>query len=162
MALKKRGFNVDRILNQQREERLRIQAEAVRERESQAKAGRSGDVDDLSEESDGTAADTTTTLANTSASSQSSSLTKKKGLMEKFRRLSIGSEKSNNNVDRMPSMPGGFSGFNKSPSKIGNALSGFGGFGGAGLGASGITAGGGQATQTTKRVSFFLDPGWLS
>jgi hypothetical protein len=33
MALKKRGFNVDRILNQQREERLRLQAEAVRDRE---------------------------------------------------------------------------------------------------------------------------------
>lgn len=33
MALKKRGFNVDRMLNQQREERLRLQAEAVRDRE---------------------------------------------------------------------------------------------------------------------------------
>ncbi|OCF40369.1 hypothetical protein I317_05804 [Kwoniella heveanensis CBS 569] len=36
MALKKRGFNVDRILNQQREERLRIQAEQKREKEKAA------------------------------------------------------------------------------------------------------------------------------
>jgi hypothetical protein len=36
MALKKRGFNVDRILNQQREEKLRVQAEAVRDREKAA------------------------------------------------------------------------------------------------------------------------------
>jgi hypothetical protein len=36
MALKKRGFNVERILNQQREEKLRVQAEAVRDREKQA------------------------------------------------------------------------------------------------------------------------------
>jgi hypothetical protein len=31
VALKKRGFNVDRLLNQQREQRLRSQAEATRE-----------------------------------------------------------------------------------------------------------------------------------
>lgn len=33
-SLKKRGFNVDRILNAQREEHLRKQAEAVKEREA--------------------------------------------------------------------------------------------------------------------------------
>jgi hypothetical protein len=33
MALKKRGYNVDRILNRQREDRLRLRAEAVRDRE---------------------------------------------------------------------------------------------------------------------------------
>lgn len=33
MALKKRGFHVDRILNQQREERMRLKAEAVRDRD---------------------------------------------------------------------------------------------------------------------------------
>jgi hypothetical protein len=32
ISLKKRGFNVDRILNRQREERLRLDAEAVRDR----------------------------------------------------------------------------------------------------------------------------------
>ncbi|WVW83952.1 hypothetical protein I302_105975 [Kwoniella bestiolae CBS 10118] len=36
MALKKRGFNVDRILNQQKEERLRIQAERKRDNEKAA------------------------------------------------------------------------------------------------------------------------------
>ncbi|WVQ99431.1 hypothetical protein IAU59_006566 [Kwoniella sp. CBS 9459] len=36
MALKKRGFNVDRILNQQREERLRIQAQQKRDKEKPA------------------------------------------------------------------------------------------------------------------------------
>ncbi|WVF71489.1 hypothetical protein IAT40_006295 [Kwoniella sp. CBS 6097] len=38
MALKKRGFNVDRILNQQREERLRVQAEQKRDKEKAATA----------------------------------------------------------------------------------------------------------------------------
>ena len=38
MALKKRGYNVDRILNQQREEKLRVQAEVARDREKQAAA----------------------------------------------------------------------------------------------------------------------------
>lgn len=38
MALKKRGFNVDRILNQKREEKMRLQAEAVRDREKNAAA----------------------------------------------------------------------------------------------------------------------------
>jgi hypothetical protein len=32
------GFNVDRILNQQREERLRVQAENIRDREKAAEA----------------------------------------------------------------------------------------------------------------------------
>ena len=38
MALKKRGYNVDRILNSHREEKLRIQAERVRDRERQEAA----------------------------------------------------------------------------------------------------------------------------
>lgn len=36
VALKKRGFNVDRLLNQQREQRLRSQAEASRESNNQS------------------------------------------------------------------------------------------------------------------------------
>jgi len=35
VALKKRGFNVDRLLNQQREQRLRSQAESARESNNQ-------------------------------------------------------------------------------------------------------------------------------
>lgn len=38
MSLKKRGFNVDRILNAQREEHLRLKAEAQKEREREAEA----------------------------------------------------------------------------------------------------------------------------
>lgn len=38
MALRKRGFNVDRILNQQNEERLRLKAEAAKDREAQVAA----------------------------------------------------------------------------------------------------------------------------
>ncbi len=53
MALKKRGFNVDRMLNQQREEKLRLQAETMRDRE-RAISERSNEVngdDDLDEPS---------------------------------------------------------------------------------------------------------------
>nr|ODN97578.1 hypothetical protein L204_02996 [Cryptococcus depauperatus CBS 7855] len=40
MALKKRGYNVDRILNQQKEEKLRFQAEVKREAEKEAGKGK--------------------------------------------------------------------------------------------------------------------------
>ena len=51
MALKKRGFNVDRILNQQREERLRLQAEKIRDREKHAgEAGPAADAVSISSE----------------------------------------------------------------------------------------------------------------
>lgn len=39
MALKKRGFNVDRILNAQREEHLRKKAEAAKERQALQETG---------------------------------------------------------------------------------------------------------------------------
>ncbi|KAK4683722.1 hypothetical protein P7C73_g6509, partial [Tremellales sp. Uapishka_1] len=51
LALKKRGFNVDRILNQQREEKLRIRAEAMRDREKQASIGEAPSVPARPEES---------------------------------------------------------------------------------------------------------------
>ncbi|WVR07080.1 hypothetical protein IAU60_004119 [Kwoniella sp. DSM 27419] len=88
-ALKKRGFNVDRILNQKREEKLRMQAEQKRDRERAAAAvaiaAPSRPVDDLD--------DTASQVSSETAVSSSSAGPKPKtgsgiSLLDKFKRPS--------------------------------------------------------------------------
>jgi hypothetical protein len=154
MALKKRGFNVDRILNQQREERLRVQAEeTARQRDAREKQAAlppppppsAGPpvYDDSSE------ATSTTAFDNESIGSGGS---KKSSLLDRLRRHSRDMKGSGSPEPPMPMMPGGLAGFGKG--KFGSGLSGPGGAlgGGAGLGGAGMGGSGHVNGQTTKRV----------
>jgi hypothetical protein len=153
MALKKRGFNVDRILNQQREERLRIQAESVRDKEKAAveSAARppppytSFDRDDKS---------VTSVDSKTPIDEESSFMgTKTRSLFDKLKR---------GNRDSKPLLPppaGGLDGAVGGRPQLqlpglgeSSKSGGMGMRGGSGLG--GVGGGGGE--NTTKRVSRFL------
>jgi len=161
MALKKRGFNVDRILNQQREERLRVQAEeTARQREAREKQATLAPLpaagppvyDDTSD------ATSTTAIDDESISSVGS---KKNSLLDRLRRQSKDMKGQGGHESPTPTMPGGLAGFGKG--KFGSGLSGLGGaFGGgtgqgaSGSGGSGSGGGGGSGPinpQATKRVS---------
>lgn len=161
MALKKRGFNVDRILNQQREERLRLQAETARDREKAANEARAaedakasssipwpgsspkgkGDREDaqsiLSEGSQNTAVG-----SDTGTGGKSKSLS----LIDRLKRRSSKS----GSMDGLPPMPGALPGMS---SQGGGGL---GGFGGSRSGSGGGVSGGGNTS--TKRVSKLLSP----
>ena len=134
MALKKRGFNVDRILNQQREEKLRIQAEAVRDRErvTAAETQLADDQSVLSETTSSTAVDTDSNIGSNE---------KSKSLLERFKRSSK-DMKGNTTAGSasMPPMPGGLT----------NGLSQL-GLGHSGPNAGGMRSGAGPG-QSTKRV----------
>jgi hypothetical protein len=107
VALRKRGFNVDRILNQQREERLRIKAEAAREREERhalEKAPVPTDVDASSDGTSQTAVDTTGSGVSTSSSPNG-----KRGLFDRLRRSSR-DMKDKLPPPKTPTMPGAFDG----------------------------------------------------
>ncbi|KAK6910047.1 hypothetical protein I203_104076 [Kwoniella mangroviensis CBS 8507] len=97
MALKKRGFNVDRIFNQQKEEKLRIQAERKRDKEKAAseaanetaltttKRSSTGDLDDTS------SITSSTTAIDSEGSTNPNSNTRKHsmgGLLDKFKNRS--------------------------------------------------------------------------
>nr|XP_031863300.1 uncharacterized protein CI109_001175 [Kwoniella shandongensis]KAA5530372.1 hypothetical protein CI109_001175 [Kwoniella shandongensis] len=156
MALKKRGFNVDRILNQQREERLRMQAETKRDKEKAAAGGTGsqpslpaitqGGVDDSSETMSVTSTSTTT-----AAESESG---KTKSLFDKFRRS------SKDHKGQSQAMSGFGPGLGPGGESLLNSLKGMGmggGFGGAGGSkfgqmAGAAASGGGMAhVQSTKR-----------
>jgi len=161
MALKKRGFNVDRILNQHREERLRVQAETARDREALAKEKATASPKQI-DAGPKDHSDTESKISkhpDTASGSVVDGLGGKKGLMERFRgsfKDAKGNDLPASNT-ATPSMPGGFGGLGKG--KFGGGfggLSGLGGMsGGAGGGQASLGAGaGGSATQSTKRVSY--------
>ena len=132
----KAGFNVDRILNQQREERLRLQAEAVRDREKAAAEAASDpsasirdDRDDQSIMSDTTAVD-----------SDTGPPSKTRSLLDKLKRSSL-DPRSN---------PGAFPNLTERIARsAAGSLTQFGGPSNADGGVMGPGGGG----QTTKRVS---------
>lgn len=142
MHLKKRGFNVDRILNQQREERLRVKAEAARDQEKQRAA-----ESQLTDDSQSIRSDTTTsTVLDKSPESNTNSAYaagKTKGLLDKLRRSS--KDLKSPSMPSMPGMPGGFTN-NMMKGMSGSRSS------SSGMGQDGSSAGRAPST-TTKRVS---------
>ena len=127
-SLKKRGFNVDRILNKHHEERLRLKAEAARDREkAAAEAAQTVTQPPTTEAPNGDAQSIRSTQ------SSSSSLSKSKSLLNKFKRPS-----SKDTFPQMPGgMPGGLPGGQSSPPSTNG---------------SGFAQGPGRgSTQTTKR-----------
>jgi hypothetical protein len=148
MALKKRGFNVDRILNQQREEKLRVQAEAVRDREK-ALAAESARLPpaytDPVPENQLVRSETSNSTAATA--SLSSTGVKTKSFLDKFRRNSrdLKSPPTQSLPSNTENREGG-----PSLEQMGIGESSMtGGMGGR----SGGLAGGAGAGQSTKRVS---------
>ncbi|EIW70337.1 hypothetical protein TREMEDRAFT_29286 [Tremella mesenterica DSM 1558] len=127
MALKKRGFNVDRILNQQREERLRLQAERIRDLEKEKQSEVIID-DGVSETSTSTAVDGEKDTKGV------------KSLYDKLRNRGFGSLSS--------SMPSHGSGSSHPPTAISNILRDL--TAGHGSGSGGLVTGSGVG-QTTKR-----------
>lgn len=149
MALKKRGFNVDRILNQQREERLRLQAEAVRERGKAAEAAQLSAVSPSPQAISASARDDQSIMTDSSDTAVTSTAGddksgKRKSLFNRFRRDS----KSGG-----PTMPGlGGIGMPSLPGLSGAGIgAGLGPGAGGGLGGLGVV--GGAGSTTTKRVS---------
>lgn len=149
MALKKRGFNVDRILNQQREERLRIQAETIRDSE---KSKIQATHDD--EATDRTSIDT----------AESGSAGKRKSFLHRLRHPSSGqkdkrgavqNEMEKNGISPYPFSPSG-GGFPGMPGGMGG-LNGLGGMDPTIPAISGSEGGGGLGGRapgtSTKRVS---------
>ncbi|WWC62006.1 uncharacterized protein I303_104593 [Kwoniella dejecticola CBS 10117] len=105
MALKKRGFNVDRILNLQKEEKLRIQAERKKQQADSVpisqgpapeKSNHNAVIGQKRMSVDNTSLSSTTTVND---EKDTSSIKSKHGLLDRFRRKSI---------SKSPSMPGGF------------------------------------------------------
>lgn len=152
MALKKRGFNVDRILNQQREERLRLQAESVRDREKAAVDRKIADEAKASsmipwpKDND----DTQSLLSDGGQSNQSTAVAsdtgggaggKTKSLFDRLK----GKRGDRSSMDGGMSMPGGMPGM---PPMSGSGVGGFGG----GMGGSSSSSGGGGGGKSTKRV----------
>ncbi|ORX36563.1 hypothetical protein BD324DRAFT_452712 [Kockovaella imperatae] len=138
MALKKRGFNVDRILNQQREEKLRLKAESARDREKAAAVAAAeaprppppnANGDDLSIKS----SESRDTAVDKESFSNSS---KTRSLLNKLKRSGSKDLQAGNIPGAFP----GMSGILPSPSGLSGAM-------------NGATAvhGGGTSTQTTKR-----------
>ncbi|KAK8864438.1 hypothetical protein IAR55_001687 [Kwoniella newhampshirensis] len=158
MALKKRGFNVDRILNQHREERLRLQAEAKRDREKLASSATTGPqtnppaITQAGEPGDDVS-DTMSQGSTTTAVDSESGRTK--SLLDKFRRS------SKDFKGRSPSTSGSGHGLGPGGESLLNSLKGmgsgsFGGAGPSGLGqamaaAAGGASGGRAHVKSTQR-----------
>ncbi|WVQ80757.1 hypothetical protein IAT38_002862 [Cryptococcus sp. DSM 104549] len=88
MALRKRGFNVERILNQQREDRLRAQAERQEQKEAQAEKEKAAQA--AARESGGTMVRASEEDDGSSVMSGSTTESGKKGgLFSKFKRNSM-------------------------------------------------------------------------
>ena len=105
-SLKKRGFNVDRILNKHHEERLRLKAEAARDREKAAADAQAIMQKPTPPPPSAPDAPNGDAQSIRSVQSSSSSLSKSKSLLNKFKRSS---------KDSLPQMPGGMPGGLPSP-----------------------------------------------
>nr|XP_019011143.1 uncharacterized protein I206_04455 [Kwoniella pini CBS 10737]OCF49924.1 hypothetical protein I206_04455 [Kwoniella pini CBS 10737] len=104
MALKKRGFNVDRILNLQKEEKLRVQAERKRQQIDAIQSSESNTTPSSTAMVQRKTSIDSTSLASSSTANEEkdgSSLKSKQGLLNRFRRKS---------TSKPPSMPGGLGG----------------------------------------------------
>ena len=129
---------MDRILNQQREDRLRIQAENVRDREKAA-AERQNQVSTLDQTiKDDQSVRSLESSSTSTAVDHDGTTGKTKGLMDRLRRTSGGSSKSSAGGEGVLSQLRG----------MGN---GFGTGAGGGLG-TGLKGGGGDGGKSTKRV----------
>lgn len=158
LALRKRGINVDRILNQQREERLRIQAEAVRDKEKAAAESKARLASGTSQApgpltGDDTASISSTAIESHEASSSQGSERTAGGVLD-----ALGEKKSKSLFDRLKRASGA-----KSTGQVGGGLAetlaemsksaGIRGPGaGGGIGVSG-GVGGGSGVASTPRVS---------
>lgn len=147
MALKKRGFNVDRLLNQEREERLRVQAERE-QRQQQPVQRYDNDKQSIRSENTNGPSTASSTLADSPPSSILDQVAKRKpgfmGKLPSFMESMPGSfnSKRNSGSARLPSLPPTETG----GSAISNAAAN--GSGGPARGGSG-----GAPGHTTKEVS---------
>ncbi|WRT66409.1 uncharacterized protein IL334_003365 [Kwoniella shivajii] len=164
MALKKRGFNVDRILNQQKEERLRIQAERKRDQEKStaesalipttpSSLNRGGDTDDTS-----SIASTNTT--NTAVESEKdgrrhSSSQGMGGFLDKFKKK--GSVSKSN-----PSIPSGLGGAGALGESILNQLKAAGGSSGSAWENMGRPGGPGPGSGNQQNSIGGQAPNWTT
>lgn len=140
------GFNVDRILNQQREERLRVQAEAGRDREKAAAGVQDGRATIRDDQS--TTSDASMSQSSTAVETDSGPKSKTRSLLDKLKRRSSRESKSGPGV--FPQLG------DKSPVDLAGALAHFSGMNGSSGSDGGVRgpAGNGPGVNTTKRVSF--------
>lgn len=152
MALRKRGYNVDRILNQQREDRLRVRAETKRDREQtavEADTNRKTASDTQSITSDNSLGDSSTAVGDNDSISSG----KPKSLIDRLKRQSKGPSSiaapqplTNGTAKSPPRMPGGMPSLPNLPNQ--SVASGS----GPRSSFNGPSASAGGSGQTTKRV----------